>query len=418
MGSKKSRETLLELAIEAASNLPFEVVDGFFGSRGQVCPDELAIKCANATLPSKNTLMALYDGVLDVEYCQCEKLKDLRQTGFTVFATWTCAVHGCGLVRAHWAQKKLTSFQCNCPESATSLYFCRHVLLIMLRRINTTPDFIKSPPISNILMNLNLEQLQEVLVEIVSWDTSGKDIFDCDYMFRNPVKGIPDLTISEYDGEEKVDWLRSNPSVRSKSAEAVAKILLAAKDQRDIYRIAFSLLKNQAKLLDANDTIYDMLVALSLLYLFTTKYGHAPQMKNFIKELTPLIPQTLLNHYKDFVLRWEVHRNRSLSNEVDIEVTYLDILFNTLECIRCPVTDKIRSNRNVKISMHTLDQLIYRFSAYQSNLNSKKAKLRPLPYSDLHAWHRDYLETVLTVGQLLFNGVSQSNVDLDIKFPR
>ena len=266
-------------------------------------------------------------------------------------------------------------------------------------------------------MNLNVEQLREVLLEIVSWDSSGKDIFDCDYLFSDPIKGIPDLTISEYNGSEQVDWIPSNPIVRAKCAESVAKILLASKSHRDFYQVAFPLLKNQAKLRN-NDTIFDMLIALSMLYLFTTKYGYSPQMKNFIKELTPLIPQTLLNHYKDFVLRCESHRNRGLSNEVDIEVTYLDILFNTLECIRCPVTDKIRSNRNVKISMHTLDQLIYRFSAYQSNLNSKKAKLRPLPYSDLHAWHRDYLETVLRVGQIFFNGITRCNADLDIKFPR
>ena len=45
-----------------------------------------------------------------------------------------------------------------------------------------------SPPLSNILMNLDVKQLREILIEIISWDATGKDIFDTDYLFQDPIK--------------------------------------------------------------------------------------------------------------------------------------------------------------------------------------------------------------------------------------
>ena len=45
-----------------------------------------------------------------------------------------------------------------------------------------------SPPLSNILMNLDVRQLREILIEIISWDATGKDIFDTDYLFQDPIK--------------------------------------------------------------------------------------------------------------------------------------------------------------------------------------------------------------------------------------
>ena len=110
---QKSSETLLHLAIEASSKLPFEVIDHFFEVRGQVCPDELSIKCANSTLPSQYALLALCDTELE----ECCEMSNLNQNGFTIFATWSCQTHGCGCVRVHWAQRKITRTECNCIES-------------------------------------------------------------------------------------------------------------------------------------------------------------------------------------------------------------------------------------------------------------------------------------------------------------
>ena len=45
-----------------------------------------------------------------------------------------------------------------------------------------------SPPLSNILMDLDVRQLREILIEIISWDATGKDIFDTDYLFQDPIK--------------------------------------------------------------------------------------------------------------------------------------------------------------------------------------------------------------------------------------
>ena len=43
-------------------------------------------------------------------------------------------------------------------------------------------------PLTNILMDLNEEQLREVLFEVASWDTSGKDLFDFDLGFDDPIE--------------------------------------------------------------------------------------------------------------------------------------------------------------------------------------------------------------------------------------
>merc|ERR1712154_412245 len=102
-----------------------------------------------------------------------------------------------------------------------------------------------SPPLSNILMNLNVKQLREILIEIISWDATGKDIFDTDYLFQDPIMGIPDLTISEYDGKSVLDWVQPTPITQSNNQSIkqsisitarVAKILLASKKQQDLYQ--------------------------------------------------------------------------------------------------------------------------------------------------------------------------------------
>ena len=121
-----------------------------------------------------------------------------------------------------------------------------------------------SPPLSNILMNLDVRQLREILIEIISWDATGKDIFDTDYLFQDPIKvrlsskpdcpdqgiesgkwihkqfvqGIPDLTVREYDGDAFLEWVEPN-SIRQPNISItarVAKILLASKKQPDLYQ--------------------------------------------------------------------------------------------------------------------------------------------------------------------------------------
>ena len=65
-----------------------------------------------------------------------------------------------------------------------------------------------SPPLSNILMNLDVRQLREILIEIISWDATGKDIFDTDYLFQDPIKVRPNIRYPRTD--------RSSPSSQMK----------------------------------------------------------------------------------------------------------------------------------------------------------------------------------------------------------
>ena len=48
---------------------------------------------------------------------ECCEMSNLNQNGFTIFATWSCQTHGCGCVRVHWAQRKITRTECNCIEN-------------------------------------------------------------------------------------------------------------------------------------------------------------------------------------------------------------------------------------------------------------------------------------------------------------
>merc|ERR1712168_892518 len=131
-----SSETLLELAIEASSKLPFDIIDHFFESRAQTCPDNLAVKCANSTLPPLDSILALGDDDEDDPECEYESnFKDISQNGFTIFATWMCSRCGCGCVRVQWCQRRITAFDCNCNQQFT--FFCRHVKLLILKRIRT-----------------------------------------------------------------------------------------------------------------------------------------------------------------------------------------------------------------------------------------------------------------------------------------
>ena len=168
----------------------------------------------------------------------------------------------------------------------------------MSRRIRTTPDFVKSPPLSNILMNLSVAQLREVLIEIVSWDSSGKDIFDCDYLFSDPIKGIPDLTISEYNGTEKVDWVRSRPNSAAKIAPTVAKILLASKVQSDFYAVALRLVEETQSTVQKPSSHYDILLALSLLHLYAKKHGHTEHMARTVSRLQPPLTKLYRSFYR------------------------------------------------------------------------------------------------------------------------
>ena len=290
----------------------------------------------------------------------------------------------------------------------------------MLRRIRTTPDFVKSPPLSNILMNLNVEQLQEVLIEIVSWDSSGKDIFDCDYLFDDPIRGIPDLTISEYDGAERIAWIHSNPMIKiTNCSHFIAKILLASKTEPDFFLVAFGLIRNQVLFIRPDEEIYDMLIGLKLLHFFTLKYGHKSKMDSLLDEIKPHLPSKLINYFESFITRYDKFQKREKNELCDVEVLYMDILFNTLDCTRCLQTERIRSSRNFKLSTHTLELLIHRFSVHQANLKGKTITVSSIgDSSELSNWHKNYLEQVLEIGRILFVGILKCNLDRDTKFPR
>lgn len=122
-------------------------------------------------------------------------------------------MHGSGAVQVKWSQKRVTGFSCSCThENSTYFFMCYHASKLLLRRVEKCPDSMISQlaPLTNILMNLSEEELREVLLEVASWDISGKDLFDFDFGFEDPIDGIPDLT-NESQSTSFTNWLVINP---------------------------------------------------------------------------------------------------------------------------------------------------------------------------------------------------------------
>ena len=104
----------------------------------------------------------------------------------------SCRIHGSGGVQVKWCQKRISSFDCNCSQKINNEvpFLCLHAAALIKRRVQKCPgDMISQlAPLTNILMDLNEEQLREVLFEVASWDTSGKDLFDFDLGFDDPIE--------------------------------------------------------------------------------------------------------------------------------------------------------------------------------------------------------------------------------------
>ena len=188
--------------------------------------------------------------------------------------------------------------------------------------------------------------------------------------------------------------------------------------EHDFFLVAFGLIRNQVHLMNSNE-IYDMLIGLKMLHLFTLKYGHKSKMDSLLAEIMPILPPKLIDYFESFVARYDKFQKREKSDFCDIEVLYMDILFNTLDCTRCPLTERIRSSRNFKLSTHTLELLIHRFSVHQANLKNKTVTVKSIAdKSELSSWHENYLERILEIGRILFVGILKCNLDRETKFPR
>jgi len=213
--------SLFELAVEAAVKIPFEEVDEFFLSRGQLVPeDDLIIKCANATLPALPVIEAI-----ELEFeeqdednelgCQCAQFKNINQSGFMIFATWICRIHGSGTVSVKWSQRRVTSFSCHCTPNEHYLFMCRHAVMLLKRRIKNCPYSIENQlaPLTNILMDLSVHELEETLLTVTQWELSGKDIFDLDFDVVDPIECIPDLTMDNEAGMH-YHWMPLNQNMK------------------------------------------------------------------------------------------------------------------------------------------------------------------------------------------------------------
>jgi len=264
---------------------------------------------------------------------------------------------------------------------------------------------------------LDVKQLREILIEIISWDATGKDIFDTDYLFQDPIKGIPDLTVREYDGDAFLEWVEPNPILQPNISitARVAKILLASKKQPDLYQVALQFIYAQ-KCFKDDSTNLKITLSLSLLFVHAKKHNQTQRFQSFLEDFSKFRP-IIAKEVRNFSKRYNTHLSAHLQvykNFIDIEVIYLDILYNIFECLRDKVTDEIVTNENIKISNHTLDQLLYRFSAHHSNLthNIQQIKMKIFATSVVREkskaemkWHESYLESIGEIGKIFFLGL-------------
>ena len=88
MSEEPAVPSLLELAVEASVDCPYAEIDDFFLRSDCSVPDDLSIKCANATLPSIDSVNAVGPIFTENKRCTCNNFQNVNQSGFVVFATW------------------------------------------------------------------------------------------------------------------------------------------------------------------------------------------------------------------------------------------------------------------------------------------------------------------------------------------
>ncbi len=59
-------------------------------------------------------------------------------------------------------------------------------------------NFSQLAPLTNILMDLSVHELEETLLTVTQWELSGKDIFDLDFDIIDPIEVYFTLFESEY----------------------------------------------------------------------------------------------------------------------------------------------------------------------------------------------------------------------------
>jgi len=147
--------------------------------------------------------------------CQCAQFKNINQSGFMIFATWMCRIHGSGTVSVKWSQRRVTSFSCHCTPNEEYLFMCNHAVMLLKRRIKNCPYSIENQlaPLTNILMDLSVHELEETLLTVTQWELSGKDIFDLDFDNVDPIECIADLTMDNEAGMHH-HWMPLNQNVK------------------------------------------------------------------------------------------------------------------------------------------------------------------------------------------------------------
>lgn len=132
-----------------------------------------------------------------------------------IFATWICRIHGSGTVSVKWSQRRVTSFSCHCTPNEDYLFMCHHAVMLLKRRIKNCPYSIENQlaPLTNILMDLSVHELEETLLTVTQWELSGKDIFDLDFDIIDPIECIPDLTMDNEAGMHH-HWMHLNQNIK------------------------------------------------------------------------------------------------------------------------------------------------------------------------------------------------------------
>ncbi|CAG5094108.1 Oidioi.mRNA.OKI2018_I69.XSR.g13253.t1.cds [Oikopleura dioica] len=296
-----STVSLFELAIEAAVKIPFNEVDEFFLSRGQLVPeDDLVIKCANATLPDLAVIEAIeFDARKDeITDCECAQFKNVNQSGFMIFATWSCRVHGSGTVSVKWSQRRVTSFSCHCTPSQSFLFMCPHAAMLLKRRIQKCPYSVDNQlaPLTNILMNLSVSQLQETLLEVTQWEISGKDIFDLNFDIDDPIECIPDVTMDNESGMHE-HWMFLNKEVNFSSEKQIGQtskaILKLARLSSSFPEVVY-LFKD---IVDFCDTANDEMMKVSH-SLYAALLAHEP-LHSLVEQFERLFPELRLSGFRE-----------------------------------------------------------------------------------------------------------------------
>jgi hypothetical protein len=282
----------------------------------------------------------------------------------------------------------------------------------MQKRISTIPEYVFGP-LSSILMSLDISQLRQILFDIISWDTTGKDIFNSQNIFDDPIEGIPDITLSTYNGKEGVCWIESFPRgfifISQISFRIISFLSFRDCDELGIFNLALDLLRGHILYLGqtgsdkepevTNDDYFELYISIQLLYFSSrSNLFHSAGFNSILKFISTQPRLRKLN----LIIRDCIELFESSNSILDIEKIYLDYLFTQIheQTQKNKQTNKKANFENKIISKIETESNVTPLVLHSVDIMTSSKKMDRDKYKnyEISNWHNFYLKKIIKIG--------------------